>query len=202
MSSPRILAFAGSSRRESFNRKLLAIAAEGARQAGATVTLINLKDFPLPLFDQDLEAESGLPQGALDLKRLFQNHDGLLIASPEYNGSLTPLLKNAIDWVSRPEPHEPKPGLRAFRGKYAVLMAASPGGLGGLRGLNHLRDILHGVGVCILPVQKAVPQAHQAFDSEGQLVEAKQQAAVQQLGQELTRVLRLVTTESLTSSGD
>lgn len=202
MNSPRILAFAGSGRRESFNRKLLAIAAEGARQAGATVTLINLKDFALPLFDQDLEAESGLPQGALDLKRLFQNHDGLLIASPEYNGSLAPLLKNTIDWVSRPEPHEPNPGLRAFRGKYAVLMAASPGGLGGLRGLNHLRDILHGVGVCIVPVQKAVPQAHQAFDSEGQLVEAKQQAAVQQLGQELTRVLRLVTTESLTSSGD
>jgi NAD(P)H-dependent FMN reductase len=195
MSSPRILAFAGSSRRESFNRKLLAIAVEGARQAGAAVTLINLKDFALPLFDQDLEAASGLPQGVIDLKRLFQSHDGFLIASPEYNGSLTPLLKNAIDWVSRPEPGEPSLGLSAFRGKYAVLMATSPGGLGGLRGLNHLRDILHGLGVCIVPLQKAIPSAHQVFDATGQLVDAKQQAAVQQLGQELTRVLRLVLAE-------
>src|SRR5215510_12287566 len=110
---PRILAFAGSLRRDSFNKKLVPIAARGAREAGAEVTLIDLKDFPLPLFDQDLEAERGMPK----LKQLFIDHDGLLIAAPEYNSSITPVLKNAIDWVSRPAPGEPS--LVAFRGKVA-----------------------------------------------------------------------------------
>ena len=97
---PRILAFAGSSRRESINKKLVAIAAHGAGEAGAEVTLIDLKDFPLPLFDQDLEAEQGIPDDGQKLKKLFIDHDGLLIASPEHNGSIPALLKNAIDWVS------------------------------------------------------------------------------------------------------
>src|SRR5215471_4093780 len=137
---PRILAFAGSLRRESFNKKLVPIAVKGAREAGAEVTLIDLKDFPLPLFDQDLEAEQGMPQNGAKLKRLFIEHDGLLISSPEYNSSITGVLKNAIDWVSRPAPDEPS--LVAFRGKVATLMSASPGALGGLRGLVHLRSIL------------------------------------------------------------
>ena len=121
---PRILAFAGSLRRDSFNKKLVPIAAKGAREAGAEVTLIALKDFPLPLFDQDLEAEQGMPQNGKKLKQLFIDHDGLLIAAPEYNSSITAVLKNAIDWVSRPAPGEPS--LVAFRGKVA-----------GLRGLVH-----------------------------------------------------------------
>ena len=124
---PRILAFASSTRRESFNKKLVAIAAQGAREAGAEVTLINLKDFPLPLFDQDLEAEQGIPENGKRLKKLFIDHDGLLIASPEYNGSFPAILKNAIDWVSRPAPGEPS--LAAFRGKVATLkrFARCPG---------------------------------------------------------------------------
>src|SRR5260370_42637826 len=103
----RILAFAASARSESFNKKLVAITAQGARQAGAEVTLIDLEDFPLPLFDQDLEAEQGMPENGKELKKLFIDHDGLLIASPEYNSSITAVLKNAIDWVSRPAAGEP-----------------------------------------------------------------------------------------------
>src|SRR5271167_1654777 len=115
---PRILAFAGSLRRDSFNKKLVSIAAHGAREAGAEVTLIDLKDFPLPLFDQDLEAAQEPPEAATKLKRLFIDHDGLLIASPEYNSSITAVLKNAIDWVSRPAPNETP--LIAFKGKVAM----------------------------------------------------------------------------------
>src|SRR5690348_4723633 len=137
---PRILAFAGSTSRDSFNKRLVPIAAKGARDAGAEVTLIDLKDFPLPLFDQDLEAEQGMPDNGTKLKKLFIDHDGLLIASPEYNSSITGVLKNAIDWVSRPAPGEPP--LVAFTGKVSVLMSASPGALGGLRGLVHVRSIL------------------------------------------------------------
>src|SRR5271156_3839779 len=111
----RILAFAGSLRRDSFNKKLVSIAAQGAKKAGAEVTIVDLKDFPLPLFDQDFEAEQGIPDMGKKLKKLFIDHDGLLIASPEYNSSMTGVLKNAIDWVSRPGPGEPP--LVAFQGK-------------------------------------------------------------------------------------
>ncbi len=135
----RILAFAGSTREGSFNKSLVRIAAEGARQAGADVTTIDLKDFPLPLFDQDLEVESGKPEAAKKLKTLMIEHDGFLIAAPEYNSSITAVLKNAIDWVSRPDEGEDAMALKAFRGKVVTLMSASPGGLGGLRGLVHFR---------------------------------------------------------------
>jgi chromate reductase, NAD(P)H dehydrogenase (quinone) len=180
---PRILAFASSTRRESFNKKLVAIAAQGAREAGAEVTLIDLKDFPLPLFDQDLEAEQGMPENGKKLKKLFIDHDGLLIASPEYNSSFPAVLKNAIDWVSRPAPGEPS--LVAFRGKVATLMSASPGALGGLRGLVHVRSILGNIGVIVLPDQIAVAKAHEAFQPDGSLVDPKQQAGVEGLGKTL-----------------
>jgi NAD(P)H-dependent FMN reductase len=185
--TPRILAFAGSLRRDSFNKKLVPIAAKAARDAGAEVTLIDLKDFPLPLFDQDLEAEQRMPDNGKKLKQLFIDHDGLLIASPEYNSSVTAVLKNAIDWVSRPAPGEPS--LVAFRSKVATLMSASPGALGGLRGLVHVRSILSNIGVIVLPDQIAVPKAHEAFNADRSLKDSKQHSGIEGLGHTLASFL-------------
>jgi chromate reductase len=187
MMMPRILAFAGSLRRDSFNKKLVSIAAHGAREAEAEVTLIDLKDFPLPLFDQDLEAEQGIPENWKKLKKLFIDHDGLLIASPEYNSSITAVLKNAVDWVSRPAPNEPP--LVGFKGKVATLMSTSPGALGGLRGLVHVRSILGNIGVIVLPDQIAVAKAHEAFHADGSLKDPKQQAGIEGLGKTLASFL-------------
>jgi NAD(P)H-dependent FMN reductase len=182
-STARILAFAGSTRKESFNKKLVRIAAQGAREQGAEVTLIDLKDFALPLFDQDLEAVEGIPEAATRLKRLMVEHDGLLIASPEYNSSITAVLKNTIDWVSRRAGDEPP--LVAFRGKVATLMSASPGALGGLRALVHVRSILGNIGVIVLPEQIAVAKAHEAFNPDGSLKDSKQHANILELGKTL-----------------
>ncbi len=125
---PRIVAFAGSARRNSFNLKLVKVAAEGAQAAGADVTVLDMRDFPMPLFDQDLEAAEGSPENARKLRKIILAHDGLLIASPEYNSSITPLLKNAIDWVSRAG--EGEKALAAYEGKVGAVMSASPGRLG------------------------------------------------------------------------
>lgn len=187
MSSPRILAFAGSARSDSWNARMVRIAADGASAVGADVTILDLKDYPLPLFDEELERESGAPENAVKLKQLFLEHDGLLIASPEYNSSLTPLLKNTIDWVSRPGENEPM--LAAYQGKVAAIMAASPGGLGGLRGLVHVRSILSSIGVIVLPDQVTVPQAFNAFNEDGDLKDEKKHAHVQKLGQTVADML-------------
>ncbi len=187
--SPKILAFAGSARQASFNKKLVKIAAAGASTAGADVTYLDLRDLPLPLFDEDLNDRDGLPENALQLKELMKSHQGFLIACPEYNSSITPLLKNAIDWASRPEPGESPLALTCFRDKVAAIMATSPGGLGGLRGLVHVRAILESIGTLVLPDQKAIPNAYQAFDENGSLKDEKQQAAVQALGEKLTALL-------------
>lgn len=181
--SPKILAFAGSTRKESFNKKLLQIAAHGAMDAGAEVTVIDLKNYPLPLFDEDLEAADGLPLNALTLKKLFLTHHGLIIASPEYNSSMTAVLKNTLDWISRQSPGEAS--LAAFQGKVTSIMSASPGGLGGLRGLVHLRSVLGNIGVIVLPEQIAISKAYEAFNTDGALKDEKQQAAVKNLGKKL-----------------
>lgn len=189
MSNPvKILAFAGSARRDSFNKKLAHVAAQYAEAAGAEVTFVDLKDYPMPLYNQDLEAESGLPEAVLQFKALLKSHQGFIIACPEYNGSITPLLKNAIDWASRPEPEEASLSLTCFKGKVAALLATSPGGLGGLRGLVHVRAILEGIGVIVIPQQKAIGGAYQAFDEAGQLTEEKQAEAVRAIAQRLVEV--------------
>lgn len=184
----KLLAFSGSSRAESFNQKLVTIAAEGAREAGAEVTLINLGDYPMPLFNQDLEAEEGVPETARQFKQLLIEHDGFLIASPEYNSAFSPLLKNAIDWASRATEAD-EPPLVAYKGKYAALMAASPGGLGGMRGLVFLRMLLANIGVTVLAQQQTLPKAGEAFDVQGQLKDAALQQSVRQLGAQLAKTL-------------
>lgn len=189
MIAPKILAFAGSARQDSFNKKLVQIAAAGAKAAGAEVTYLDLRDLPMPLYDEDLEAREGLPENVLKFKQLMKSHQGLLIASPEYNSSITPLLKNAIDWASRPEPGDPPMAISCFRDKVAVIMSAAAGGFGGWRGLVHLRAILGNIGVLVLPDQKCIPQAYEAFDHHGNLKDAQQQASVAELGSKLARIV-------------
>lgn len=184
---PTILAFAGSARRDSFNKKLIRIAVRGAEAAGAKVTLVDLAEYPMPLYDQDVEAASGMPDNGRKLLELFKASDGLMISSPEYNSSITPLLKNTLDSVSRKNGADA--ALTAFQGKTAILMSASPGALGGLRGLIHLRSILGNIGVLVLPEQRAVSQAGDAFDEQGNLRDAKTQAAIEGLGARLSAVL-------------
>ena len=186
--TPRILAFGGSLRRQSWNQKLANIAAEGARSTGAEVTVICLRDYPLPLFDEDLEAEHGLPENAKKLKALFRDHHGLIIASPEYNSSISAALKNAIDWISRSESKD-EPALSALTGKTAVICATSPGALGGLRGLVHLRAILGNIGITVLPDQQAIGSAYSAFSDTGRLSDIKQQQRIEALGATLANHL-------------
>jgi NAD(P)H-dependent FMN reductase len=188
---PRILAFAGSTRADSFNKKLVRLAALGAKNAGADVTVIDLRDYPLALYDADHEAQAGLPPNAMKLKQLFRAHDGWLLASPEYNSGITGVLKNTIDWVSRAETDD-EPPLACFAGKTAAILSASPGGLGGLRGLAQLRALLGNLRVLVIPDQVTVAEAHLAFQADGTLKDPKKQAAVERLGATLaTTVAKL-----------
>lgn len=196
---PKILAFAGSLRKESFNKKLIKIAAEGARQAGAQVTLIDLKDYPLPIYDQEIEDSQGLPENALKLKKLFEEHDGFLLSCPEYNSSISAVFKNTIDWVSR----KAKPDeiyLCAFIDKVVTLMSASPGQLGGLRGLVHVRSMFSNIYSIVLPKQISIAKANEAFDTSGKLKDAKQQQDVTQLGANLAKFLMQYKVSSRTTS--
>ncbi len=185
----KILAFAGSSRKNSVNKKLLNIAALAAEKEGANVTVIDLADYPMPIFNQDLEVEQGMPEKAHDFKKLLIEHDGFLMASPEYNSAFSPLLKNVIDWASRAE-SDNEPPLQAYKGKVACIMAASPGGTGGLRGLVFLRMLLNNIGVIVLPQQQAIPQAFKAFSEDGTLTDNKQQQAIENLGSQLTQFVK------------
>ncbi|HEX6014679.1 MAG TPA: NAD(P)H-dependent oxidoreductase [Geminicoccaceae bacterium] len=172
MAAPaRLLAFSGSARTGSINQKLARAAAAAARAHGAEVTLADLRDFPMPLYDGDLEAGEGMPEGAFRFRALMAAHDGFLIASPEYNSSFTPLLKNMLDWASRKHPSDTGP-LPAFRGKVAGLMSASNGRLGGIRGLPHLRQVLTTLGVLVAAEQLALPGAGEAFAEDGSLKDA------------------------------
>ena len=183
---PRILVFAGSLRAESYNKKLARVAAEAVRESGGEATYLDLREVPLPIYDGDLEAAEGLPENAVRLKELFHAHDGLLISSPEYNSSISAVLKNTIDWVSRPI--EGEAPLGAFDGKVAALLSASPGALGGLRGLVTVRSILSNIKVLVLPNQFALSKAHDAFDDSGQLKNAAERTSVQAIAERLMQV--------------
>ncbi|WP_340680918.1 NAD(P)H-dependent oxidoreductase [Paraglaciecola sp.] len=183
----KILAFAGSARKNSFNKAILKIAVQGATEAGAKVTVIDLADFPLPLMDEDLEAQSGIPVNAQKFKQLMMEHEGLLIASPEHNSAYSALLKNTLDWASRREEGE-KP-LEVFKGKVAGIMAASPGALGGLRGLVPLRMLLENIGVMVLPNQKAVSKASALINEQGGIDDEQTIAGLKRIGKELAETM-------------
>src|SRR5258706_505306 len=178
MNQPRFAAFAGSVRKDSVNKKLIRLAAAAAEKAGAAVTLIDLRDYPLPLYDGDWEARQGVPEAAQRLRRLLIEQDGLLIASPEYNSSISPLLKNTIDWVTRGA-KTLQETLAPFQDKVIGLYSASPGGLGGMRGLVHVRSILSSIGAFVLPDQVTVASAFEAFDAAGKLKDAPRTHCVQ-----------------------
>jgi len=179
----RILAFAGSARRDSLNKKLARAAAQFAREAGAEATFVDLDDYPIPLYHGDLEAASGMPENALRLRELFLANDGLLVASPENNSSLSALLKNTIDWLSRDlgDGKGERSGLAPWRGKVAGLMAASPGAFGGVRALPHLRQVLSTLGVTVLGSQVAVPKADGAFAADGSIADERVARSVRSL---------------------
>lgn len=189
MPTPRILALAGSLRAASHNKLLARLALEAARDGGAETTFVDLRELPLPLFDEDLERDHGLPDNARVLKDLFATHHGLIIASPEYNSSVTAVLKNTIDWVSRPGPGE-NAGLVSIAGKVAAILSASPGGLGGLRGLVHLRAILGNIQVLVLPDQVAISKSYEAFTADGRLKDAAQAASVDRIAKKLVDTTR------------
>jgi NAD(P)H-dependent FMN reductase len=188
MSTAKILAFSGSARTGSFNKMLIAIGVDATRAAGAEVTLLDFRELPLPLYDGDLEEAQGLPDNAKKLKSLMREHDGFLISAPEYNSSITPLLKNAIDWASRQE-SDSEPSLVCYRGKTAALLSASPGGLGGIRGLVTVRSILGNIGVYVLPDQVSISSAYEAFEN-GKLKDPRKTKQVEKLAQGLVEMTK------------
>lgn len=175
----KVLAFAGSTREGSVNKKLIVEAANIARQMHANVTVIDLKDYSIPFYDEDLETQQGMSIKAKQFRQLMIQSDVILIASPEYNGSLSAVLKNAIDWASRSE--EGGGSREAFKGKKFVIMSASPGPGGGARGLVHLRTIIENVGGTVLSQQVVVPDAFSAFDEQGHLKNEKLKKDLEQL---------------------
>jgi NAD(P)H-dependent FMN reductase len=186
---PRILAFAGSLREHSLNRRVLKTAIKGAEAAGAEVTYIDLRDYPMPIYNLDEHERGGFDENALRLQGLLTRHEGLLIASPEYNGSLPAALKNAIDWASRPSDRYERS--KVFRGKVAGVMSASPGSLGGVRSLAHLRGVLTSVGVHVLPQEVAVTFAEDRFAGGGEeMTDEKMRGSLEALGAALVEMLR------------
>lgn len=179
--TPRILAFSGSARRESLNQKLLVAVVEATRAVGGEVTLLSLNDYVLPLYHGDLEDEKGLPENATKLIDLIVKHDALLIASPEYNSQITPLLKNTIDWCTRGDENP-------FRGKVAAVVSASPGHFGAIRSMTLARQLLTHLGCHVIPAQCVLPTADKAFDPVGRLQDARAQKAVVGVANELVRV--------------
>lgn len=167
--APRILVFAGSTRSGAYSGKTADIAQKELALQGAEVTRISLVDYPLPFMDQDLEAEHGVPENAVKLARLFVAHDGILIATPEYNGSLPPLLKNAIDWISRVREHGGQ-RLQPLRGKVVAICSSSDGHFAGIRSASHLRQILSHIQMDVISPQVSVPYASEAFDENGAFI--------------------------------
>lgn len=180
----KIIFFAGSSRKDSVNKKLAKQAYEIAKGKGADATFIDLADYPMPLYNGDLEDAEGLPENAKKLKKIFLDHDAFFVAAPEYNSSLAPLLKNTIDWMSRAESDDEAP-LAVYKNKVAAISAASPGGFGGLRGLVPLRMLLENISVMVIPPQLAISGAYDQFDDFGTLTNDQQRGMLDKIVEQL-----------------
>jgi chromate reductase, NAD(P)H dehydrogenase (quinone) len=183
---PQVLVFAGSTRNDSVNRKLARVAAKRLKDIAVSATLVELRDYPMPIYDGDLEAE-GTPSEVTAFQELMRAHDALVIASPEFNGSFSALLKNLVDWVSLPVAGQGPTAL--FRGKTAALLSASPGRGGGQRGLRHLRELLGMVGVTVIASQLSVADAVRAFDENGELAKKQDQENLRLVLDELKSTL-------------
>jgi chromate reductase, NAD(P)H dehydrogenase (quinone) len=185
MITAKILAFAGSNRKESFNRKALSLAVEGARDTGAEVTVADLRDYPMPIYDADFHHDSGVPPTMLGLRKLMLSANGLLIACPEYNTSITPLLKNTIDWLSQAVDAQDGD---VFGNKVCGLMGASPGGFGTIRVLPHVSYIFSNLGTLVLPVV-AVPKAHELMNADGTVKNESAAKMLRALGAKVTNTI-------------
>jgi chromate reductase len=186
---PKILAFAGSLREKAFTRRIVKVAVEGARKAGAEVNYIDLKDYPMPLYSADLQDAEGFPPSAAAFQKLLLEYDGLLIASPEYNASLPGGLKNVIDWTSRA--NGDLKTADCYKGKFAAIMTASPGSFGGIRCLKHLRDVLTILSVNTLPTEIAVSFVAGKFDGDSDtMTDDRTKSMLEDLGASLADMLR------------
>jgi NAD(P)H-dependent FMN reductase len=187
MHAPKILAFAGSLRRDSWNKKIVQLAMEGARAEGAEVTYLDLQDIPMPVYDGDLEQAEGLPKNAARFRELLKQHQGFLISTPEYNSSVPGAFKNAIDWATRNE--EKKGTTDAFHGKVVGLLSASPGPFGAARSLVVVRSFLTHIGTIVIPESVSVPNVNEAIGADGKLKDARRQASVEKVGARLAQVV-------------
>ena len=186
----RLLFFAGSARKASYNQKLARLGQKIAQANGIEAVFVDLSDYPMPLYNGDLEAAEGPPQKASEFKALLSEYQGVLIASPEYNSSITPLLKNTLDWVTRVRA-KGESGLEVFRSRVFAISGASPGYYGTMRSLLHLRQVLAvGMGALVIPQQVAVPKANEAFEEDGSLKQEPMQKAYTQLVEALAIAAR------------
>lgn len=190
---PKILVFAGSIRSGAYSGKTADIAQHELAKQGADVTRISLADYPLPIMDEDLEAEKGIPENAYKLARLFAAHDAVLICTPEYNGSMPPLLKNTIDWVSRISQDGGKP-LKPYTGRAVGICSSSDGHFAGIRSANHLRAVLAHIQMEVIAPQVSVPNGAEAFDEDGNFVAERLSKGMQRLCRSLIEHARLLST--------
>lgn len=186
---PKILAFAGSLREHSYNKRVVKTAVKGVKKAGGDVTYIDLKDYPMPIYNADEHQENGFDEKALEFQKLLGEADGFLISSPEYNGSLPGGLKNAIDWASRKSDEYGM--IEVFKGKFAAILTASPGAFGGIRCLGHLRGVLTIMLVNVLPMEIAVGKVNTMFDGDGEeMTDEKMKKILHDVGESLVDMIR------------
>jgi NAD(P)H-dependent FMN reductase len=193
--TPRILLFAGSIRTGAYSGKVADCAQKELALQGAEVTRISLGDYPLPIMDQDLEREKGIPENAYRLARLIVAHDAVLICTPEYNGSMPPLLKNAIDWVSRIHRDNGKP-LNPYPGKVVGICSSSDGHFAGIRSASHLRQVLSHIQMEVISPQVSVPRAAEAFEDDGSFKEERLRKGMTRLCKTLIEHARLLSTRA------